>query len=107
MSANYFNLGGGADHSSCTGSSLNRCQELLTIDGDSPWEVFQVGGMGGEVTETQCLWTANNNGRQLGKRQTKLLPNIALIRYVQLQLGKSDCGLFIHSIIMLQLLLFC
>ena len=60
MSANYFNLGGGADH-----SSLNRCQELLTIDGDSPWEVFQAGGIGGEVTETQCLWTADNNGRQL------------------------------------------
>ena len=60
MSANYFNLGGGADH-----SSLNRCQELLTIDGDSPWEVLQARGIGGEVTETQCLWTANNNVRQL------------------------------------------
>ena len=46
MSANYFNLGGGADH-----SSLNCCQELLTIDGDSPWEVLQAGGIGGEVTE--------------------------------------------------------
>ena len=63
MSANYFNLGGGADHSS--GSSLNRCRELLTIDGDSPWEVLQAGGIGGKVTETQCLWTANNNVRQL------------------------------------------
>ena len=60
MSANYFNLGGGADYSSA-GSSLNRCQELLIIDGDSPWEVLQAGGIGGGVTETQCLWTANNN----------------------------------------------
>ena len=59
MSANYFDLGGGADHSSWC------CQELLTIDGDSPWEVLQVGGIGGGVTETQCLWTANNNVRQL------------------------------------------
>ena len=55
MSANYFYLGGRA-----AGSSLNSCQELLTIDGDSPWEVLQAGGIGGEVTETQCLWTANN-----------------------------------------------
>ena len=31
MSANYFNLG-----IIPAGSSLNRCQELLTIDGDSP-----------------------------------------------------------------------
>ena len=37
MSANYFNLGGGADHS----SSLNRCQELLTIDGDTADSVHQ------------------------------------------------------------------
>ena len=81
MSANYFNLGGGADHSSWY-SSLNRCQELLTIDGDSPWEVLQAGGIGGGVTETQCLWTANNNVRQLDIRQTKLPPNIALIRYI-------------------------
>ena len=67
------------------GSSLNCCQELLTIDGDSPWEVFQAEGIGGEVTETQCLciWTANNNGRQLDiAEQTKLPPNIALIRYI-------------------------
>ena len=47
------------------GSSLNHYQELLTIDGVSPWEVLQAGGIGGEVTETRCLWTANNNVRQL------------------------------------------
>ena len=63
MSANYFNLGVGLIIPA--GSSLNRCQELLTIDGDSPWEVLQAGGIGGGVTETQCLWTANNNVRQL------------------------------------------
>ena len=40
-------------------------QELLTIDSDSPWEVLQAGRVGGGVTETQCLWTANNNVRQL------------------------------------------
>ena len=63
MSANYFNLGAGLIIPA--GSSLNRCQELLTIDGDSPWGVFQAGGIGGGVTETQCLWTANNNVSQL------------------------------------------
>ena len=52
MSSNYFNLGGGADITA--GSSLNRCQELLTIDGDSPWEVLQAGGIGGGVTETRA-----------------------------------------------------
>ena len=60
MSANYFNLGAGLIIPA--GSSLNHYQEFLTIDGDSPWEA---GGIGGGVTETQCLWTANNNVRQL------------------------------------------
>ena len=63
MSANYFTWGAGLIIPA--GSSLNRCQELLTIDGDSPWKVLQAGGIGGEVTETQCLWTANKNVRQL------------------------------------------
>ena len=40
-------------------------KKLTVWRSDRPWEVLQAGGIGGEVTETQCLWTANNNVRQL------------------------------------------